>query len=177
MSLSRCRSLLVAAGLALSLGLALPAVAVQPDEMLADPVLEDRARDISKQLRCVVCQNENIDESNAELARDMRLLVRDRLVQGDSDGAILDYMVDRYGDYVLLEPPFKASTYALWFGPVFFVLLAALAGWAVYRNRAGATGATRGPAVGAGTPAELTAEERQRLDALLRDTDGPPEKG
>ncbi|GAA0586512.1 cytochrome c-type biogenesis protein [Caenispirillum bisanense] len=173
MSLSRCRSLLVAAGLALSLGLALPAAAVQPDEMLADPVLENRARDISKQLRCVVCQNENIDESNAELARDMRLLVRDRLVQGDSDGAILDYMVDRYGDYVLLEPPFKASTYALWFGPVIFVLLAALAGWAFYRNRAaaGPVAAAAGPAAGAGKPAELTAEERQRLEALLRDAD------
>lgn len=97
--------------------LALPALAVQPDEVLDDPVLEERARDLSKDLRCVVCQNENIDSSHAGVARDLRILVRERLVEGDSDQEVLDYVVARYGDYVLFNPPFKPSTYALWIGP------------------------------------------------------------
>lgn len=97
--------------------LVLPALAVQPDEVLDDPVLEERARDLSKDLRCVVCQNENIDSSHAGVARDLRILVRERLVEGDSDQEVLDYVVARYGDYVLFNPPFKPSTYALWIGP------------------------------------------------------------
>lgn len=99
------------------LALALPAQAVQPDEILEDPVLEQRAREISKDLRCVVCQNENIDSSHAGVARDLRILVRERLVAGDSDEDVLDFVVARYGDYVLFNPPFKPSTYALWIGP------------------------------------------------------------
>lgn len=158
----------LAAAALLSAAVTVPALAVQPDEMLEDPALEARAREVSKELRCVVCQNENIDESNAELARDMRLLVRDRIVKGDSNEEILQFMVDRYGDYVLLEPPFKASTYALWFGPVLFLLMAGGAAFAFYRARGGAPAA--GPV--AGKPAELTPEERRRLDALLRDGDG-----
>ncbi|WP_404382313.1 cytochrome c-type biogenesis protein [Caenispirillum salinarum] len=161
MSMNRLRTLAAAA--ALSVAVALPAGAVQPDEMLGDPALEQRAREVSQGLRCVVCQNENIDESNAELARDMRLIVRDRIVAGDSNEEIMQFMVDRYGDYVLLEPPFKASTYALWFGPAIFLLLAAGAGYAYYRNR---TGGVPAETV---RPASLSAEERARLDALLRD--------
>lgn len=149
---------------------AAPVHAVEPDEMLANPVLETRAREISKELRCVVCQNENIDESNAELARDLRLVVRDRLVAGDADDQVIKYVVDRYGDYVLLRPPFKASTYILWFGPLVFALLAAFGGWRFYRARAV-------PMVAAAVSAEpppppLSAEEKRRLDKLLKDSDG-----
>lgn len=163
------RALALAAVVAVAAGL--PAQAVQPDEMLSDPALEARAREVSKDLRCVVCQNENIDESNAELARDMRLLVRDRILKGDSNDEILEFMVARYGDYVLLEPPFKASTYALWFGPVLFLLLAGGVAFAFYRNRSAAAGTSGAAAVP--PPADLTPEERRRLDALLRDGDGP----
>ncbi|CAN0374408.1 unnamed protein product, partial [Discosporangium mesarthrocarpum] len=95
----------------------LPATAVEPDEILADPALEERARAISKDLRCVVCQNQSIDDSNAGIARDLRILVRERLVAGDSDEQVVDYVVARYGDYVLLDPPFKQETWALWIGP------------------------------------------------------------
>jgi cytochrome c-type biogenesis protein CcmH len=99
------------------LAVASPAGAVLPDEMLTDLVLEARARDISKNLRCLVCQNQSIDDSDADLARDLRIIVRERLVAGDSDGAVIGFVVDRYGDFVLLNPPFKASTYVLWIGP------------------------------------------------------------
>ena len=91
-----------------------PAAAVQPDEILDDPALEQRARDLSKGLRCLVCRNEHIDASDATLARDLRLLVRERLVAGDSDEQVLAYIVDRYGEYVLLNPPAKGSTLILW---------------------------------------------------------------
>ncbi|UWQ19760.1 cytochrome c-type biogenesis protein [Jannaschia sp. M317] len=91
--------------------------AVEPDEMLADPYLEKRARVLSKQLRCVVCLNQDIDSSNAGVARTMRLLLRERLVDGDSDAEVLDFFVDRYGDFVLFRPPLKGSTYVLWLAP------------------------------------------------------------
>lgn len=152
--------------------LATPALAVQPDEMLPDPVMESRARDISKDLRCVVCQNESIDESNAELARDLRILVRDRLKAGDSDSQVVQYVVDRYGDYVLLRPPFKGSTYILWFGPVAFALLALLGGWWFYRSRGGAAAASAPAGEAEGAPQPLSAEEQQRLEKLLKDSDG-----
>ena len=99
------------------------ALAVEPKEMLKDPALEARARDISKQLRCVQCQNESIDESNAQIAKDMRILVRDRITAGDSNRQIVDYMVSRYGDYVLLKPRFTASTLTLWLGPIVILIL------------------------------------------------------
>ena len=95
------------------------AMAVQPDEVLADPVLEKRARAISVNLRCLVCQNQNIDDSDAPLAKDLRILVRERLIVGDSDGEVLDYVVDRYGEYVLLKPVWGLHTFLLWVaGPV-----------------------------------------------------------
>ncbi len=100
--------------------------AVVPDEVLKDAALETRARDISKDLRCLVCQNESIDDSSAPLAKDLRVLVRERLTLGDTDTQIFDYVVARYGNYVLLKPPFKADTFLLWAAP-FIVMLIALA--------------------------------------------------
>ena len=108
--------------------LPLSAQAVEPDEMLADPVLEERARVISKDLRCVVCQNQDIDSSNAGVARDLMLLVRERLLEGDSNNQVMAYIQARYGDYVLLKPPFKPSTYALWGTPIALTLIALLFG-------------------------------------------------
>lgn len=103
-----------------------PAFAVNPDERLADPALEERAREISKELRCLQCQNQSIDDSDAGYAKDMRLLVRERLQAGDSDQAVLDYVVDRYGEFALLRPKFSWQNFALWFGPAFVFAVAAL---------------------------------------------------
>jgi cytochrome c-type biogenesis protein CcmH len=108
--------------LLLVLLLAAPALAVQPDEVLADPALEARARAISAELRCVVCQNQSIDESDAPLARDLRIVVREQLTLGKSDADIMAYVVARYGNFVLLKPPVAAATWALWLGP-FIVLI------------------------------------------------------
>ncbi len=100
-----------------------PAWAVQPDEILEDPALESRARDLGKELRCLVCRNESIDDSNAELARDLRLLVRERLVAGDSDRDVIDYVVERYGEFVLLRPTGTGSNIALWSaGPAMLIV-------------------------------------------------------
>jgi cytochrome c-type biogenesis protein CcmH len=104
--------------------LALPALAVEPTEMLKDPALEARAREVGRNLRCVVCQNQSIDDSNAEVAHDMRRAVRERLSAGDSDSQVYAFMVARYGDYVLLKPPFKADTLILWLGAPLLLLLA-----------------------------------------------------
>ncbi len=143
--------------LCLGLLLAAPAIAVQPNERLADPALEARAREISKGLRCLVCRNESIDESNADLARDLRLLVRERLSKGDSDAAVESFVVARYGDYVLLNPPLKGETLVLWFGPA-AVLVAAGLGTALLLRR-------RVRVVPAAVP--LSPEEKARLDKLL----------
>jgi len=143
--------------LALLLLLAGPAFAVQPDERLADPVLEGRARALSRELRCVVCQNESIDESNATLARDLRLLLRERLAGGDSDAAAVAFLVARYGDFVLLRPPLRADTWLLWFGPFAVLVLGAAVTVLALRRRAAAT-----------VPPPLSAEEQARLDRLLR---------
>ncbi len=157
-----------AAIVALAFLLALPAQmvsvgAVEPDEMLENPVLEARARSISKILRCLVCQNQSIDDSNAGLARDLRILLRERLVAGDSDETAIAYIVDRYGDFVLLRPPMKPTTYVLWFGPaVIFVL--GLAGLVFYFRRR----KTAPVAVAA-----LSDAERKRIAALLDNGDGP----
>ena len=110
-----------------------PSIAVEPNEILVDPVLEARARALSKNIRCLVCQNQSIDSSNASLAKDLRVIVRERLIAGDNDIQILDFLVARYGDYVLLKPPVKPTTYALWYGPGvlmtlgFFAVIAFLA--------------------------------------------------
>ena len=126
------------------------AFAVEPSEMLKDPALEARAREVSKELRCVQCQNETIDESNAEIARDMRLLVRERIMAGETNDQIMAYMTSRYGDYVRLEPRFMPRTYLLWFGPLIVLLLG---GWAVMRRLS-----TRYE-----TPAALSDEEAAEL--------------
>lgn len=119
------------AGLALSFAAAGAARAVTPDEMLKDAALEARAREISKELRCVVCQNQSIDDSNAPLAHDMRVLVRERIIAGDSDEDVKAYLVARYGDFVLLKPRMKGDTFLLWFGPL-LLLGAAAGGFALY---------------------------------------------
>ena len=112
----------------------LTALAVDPGEILKDSKLEKRARAISKGLRCVVCQNQSIDDSDAQLARDLRILVRNRILVGDSDTAVLDYVVSRYGDFVLLKPPVKGVTLVLWFGPV-LITLAGLIGLILFYRR------------------------------------------
>jgi cytochrome c-type biogenesis protein CcmH len=145
------------------LAFALTALAVEPDEILDDPVLEGRARELSEDIRCLVCQNESIDSSNAELAKDLRILVRERLVAGDSDQEVLDYLVERYGDFVLLNPPFKPQTYLLWFGPAAILLLGGLAVAAYFRQRRRDAGPAPAPA-----PA-LNAEEQKRLSEILKD--------
>jgi cytochrome c-type biogenesis protein CcmH len=109
--------------------------AVQPSEMLSDPALEARARVISEGLRCLVCQNQSIDDSDADLAHDLRILVRQRLQEGDTNEQVKQYLVYRYGDYVLLNPPFKPSTLVLWLGPPFLLFAALSAALLFYRRR------------------------------------------
>ena len=127
--------------------------AVQPNEILSDPALEARARALSAELRCLVCQNESIDESHADLARDLRLLIRERILQGQSNAEIRAFLVSRYGDFILLNPPFKPTTWLLWLSPVMILLLS---GWAIMQ----ATGRRPIP------PAPLTADEERQLKAL-----------
>ena len=138
------------------LALAAPALAVQPDEMLQDPALEARARALSRELRCMVCQNQSIDDSDAPLARDLRLLVRDRLRAGDSDQQVIDFLVARYGDFVLLKPPFTWHTMLLWLTP----LLVLAAGGAGLLRLARARRAAAHP------PAPLTETEQRRISDL-----------
>ncbi len=116
---------------------AFPAFAVNPDEVLSDPALEARARTLSAQLRCMVCQNQSIDDSNAELARDLRLLVRERLKNGDSDQAVIDYVVSRYGEFVLLNPRLRGETLLLWGAPIVLFLAGATAMILFVRKRGG----------------------------------------
>lgn len=147
--------------LALTLaGVAPPSGAVQPDEMLADPALEARARSLSQGLRCLVCRNENIDESNADLARDLRLLVRERLMAGDSDEEVVAYLVNRYGEYVLLTPPATGSTLILYVaGPALLVI--GLVGAGVYLRRRRNAADT--------LPAPLSEAERARIAEILKE--------
>jgi cytochrome c-type biogenesis protein CcmH len=123
--MKRFPNLLALAALLISV-LASPALAVLPDEKLSDPRLEIRAMTLSKELRCVVCQNENIDDSAAPIARDMRLLLRERIAAGDSNDEAVAYLVNRYGNYVLLRPPFQADTVVLWLAPFAVLLIASL---------------------------------------------------
>jgi len=141
--------------LALLFLLAGQAQALEPGELLADPALEARARAISKELRCLVCQNQSIDDSNADLARDLRRIVRERLEAGDSDAAVIGFVTARYGDFVLLKPPFKPETWALWLGPPAVLVIGGIA-WLAFVRRRGAAGA-----------APLTPEEERRVATLL----------
>ncbi len=150
------RRLFVALGVAAALIIGGTAMAVQPDEVLDDAALESRSREISAGLRCLVCQNQSIDDSDAPLARDLRLLVRERLVAGDSDTEVVVYLVDRYGDYILLKPPFKWTTLVLWSMPA-VTLVAGLGLTAVYFRRRAA------PQL----PPRLSADEEAALKRML----------
>lgn len=144
--------------LALMLLTALPVYAVQPDEVLADPALEARAREISRQLRCPVCQGESIDDSNAPISRDLRLAVRERLVEGDSDAQVIDYVVTRFGEFVLFKPRASGSGLILWLaGPAMLLAGGAIA-FAATRRRARSTEAEG-----------LSATDQARLAELLKD--------
>jgi cytochrome c-type biogenesis protein CcmH len=147
------------------LGAPLGHAATNPDELLQDPALEQRARDLSKQLRCLVCQNQSIDDSDADLARDLRRIVREQLVAGRSDAQIIEYLTARYGDFVLLKPPVKPATWGLWFGPA-LVLAIAGAGLVVYLRRRSTMPDARSP--------DLSREERRRLEALVREESSAP---
>jgi cytochrome c-type biogenesis protein CcmH len=140
--------------------IAAPAWAVQPDEILDDPALEERAREISAGLRCLVCRNESIDDSNAELARDLRLLVRERLVVGDTNEETVDYIVDRYGEYVLLKPTLGGANLLLWLAGPLMLGAGLLTGGLYLRRRSQETE----PAT-----VRLSAEEEARLREILRD--------
>ena len=139
-----------------------PAVAVDPGESLSDPTLETRARALGRGIRCLVCQNQSIDDSNAELAKDLRIIVRERLVAGDSDAEILEFLVARYGDFVLLKPPVKPRTYLLWYGPAAFLAIGSGLAVLFFRRRRAVK-----------PPPPLTSEETAQLAALMRN-DGEP---
>lgn len=149
----------VLVGLFLLLALHLPAFAVQPDEMLKDPALEARARALSRELRCMVCQNQSIDDSEAPLAHDLRMLVRERLVKGDSDRQVIDFLVNRYGEFVLLKPPLEWRTVLLWAVPPGILVIGLVSLTILMRRRSK-------PVVEA-----LTADEEARLAALVDSDD------
>jgi cytochrome c-type biogenesis protein CcmH len=144
--------------------LAVPARAVQPDEILNDPVLEARARTLSQELRCMVCQNQSIDDSEAPLAKDLRVLVRERLTAGDSDSQVIDFLVARYGEFVLLRPRLSAHTALLWLAPFGVVLLGAWGLISLRRRR-------RAESVSGITQAPLSAAEQARVSELLESSD------
>lgn len=136
---------------------AVPAFAVNPDEVMQDPALEARARALSAELRCMVCQNQSIDDSNAELAKDLRVLVRERIARGDTDEQVIAYVVSRYGEFVLLKPRFETKTLLLWGTPVVLLAVGAIAMTFAARRRSGKV-----------TGTSLTPEEKARLEALLK---------
>lgn len=138
-----------------------PAWAVNPNEMLSDPGQEARARALGQGLRCLVCQNESIDESEADVARDLRQIVREQVRAGQSDEQIKRFLVDRYGDYVLLKPPFKSTTLALWLGPPLLLLIGAGTVALFYRRRRTAPASAEAP---------LSSEEQRRLDRVLKES-------
>ena len=151
------RGFVLAMMLAVALPVAGPVLAVQPDEMLADPALEQRARALSKGLRCLVCRNENIDDSDAQLARDLRILLRERLVAGDTDAEAVAFLVDRYGEYVLLNPPATGANILLWIAGPMMLLAGAGIAFATFRRRG--TAATEG----------LNAEEAARVAEIMKE--------
>jgi cytochrome c-type biogenesis protein CcmH len=146
---------------ALALMAGSPAHAVQPDEILADPIKEARARELSKELRCMVCQNQSIDDSDAPLARDLRLLVRERVLAGDTDSQVVDFLVARYGEFVLLKPRFNPHTVLLWLLPPLVLMGGGIALW-VYSNRR-----RRAGVLNEESALQLTPEELARLEKLL----------
>ncbi|MFP3920134.1 MAG: cytochrome c-type biogenesis protein CcmH [Dichotomicrobium sp.] len=169
-ALGKTRGLLILLAFVLALP-AMTANAVDPDEALDDPKLEQRAREISAGLRCVVCQNQSIDDSNADLAKDLRLLVRERLTAGDTNEEVVDHIVARYGEFVLLEPRFAPHTYALWLAPVLLLLFGLLLAFKLFRGRSNTAAS--------GAPEPLSEAERTRLDNLLAqqaEPDGPADK-
>jgi cytochrome c-type biogenesis protein CcmH len=137
-----------------------PAVAVQPDEVLKDPALEARARSLSRELRCLVCQNQSLDDSDADVAHDLRVLVRERLTAGDSDSQVIDFLVARYGEFVLLKPRFAWHNAVLWMTPVAALVAGAVAMFMAVRRRRAAPAAA----------APLTAEEERRLAEVIDQT-------
>jgi len=145
--------------LALAFSAILPARAVQPDEMLADPNLEARARALSAELRCMVCQNQSIDDSDATLARDIRVLIRERLVKGESEDAVKTFLVSRYGDFILLKPPLKPETLLLWGGAPFILIAGAAFLIAAMRQKSRVALA----------PAPLSAAEERRIASLMNE--------
>ena len=151
-------------GLFCALLVAGPVAAVLPEEQLADPVLEARAREISRDLRCVVCQNQSIDDSDAPLAADLRAIVRERLSAGDTNEEVMAYIVARYGNFVLLKPPLELQTILLWSAPL-LVLIPGGLGLALYLRRRSRAGSA--------DPAPLSAEERRTLAAILKTGDAP----
>ena len=157
----RLNSMLGALAFAVALFDAPAAFAVQPDEVLSDPALETRARALSRELRCMVCQNQSIDDSDAPLARDLRLLVRERIAGGDSDSKVMDFLVARYGEFVLLKPRFTPHTLLLWLLPPLALIGGGLSLWFYSRRRANA-GSTADPSL-----LRLTEEEEARLERLL----------
>jgi len=140
-----------------------PAYAVNPDERLADPALEERARNLSQELRCLVCQNQSIDGSDAPLARDLRILVRDRLSAGDSDDEVMAYVVARYGEFVLLRPRFHGQTWLLWGAPFIILLVGVIAVLLTLRRRKG----------GKVVPASLSEAEKSRLEEIVNNSEKP----
>ena len=142
--------------LAALLTLSTPVMAVQPDEVLDDQAMEARARDISKGLRCPVCQNENIDDSNSAISRELRLLVRDRLIEGDTNEEVVEFIVARYGEYVLLEPTKDGFNMILWVAPLGMLILALGAGFATVRRKGTASSDT------------LTDVEKARLEEIMK---------
>ena len=147
--------------LALVLVAATPAVAVQPDEVLADPALEARARALSRELRCMVCQNQSIDDSDAPLARDLRLLVRERLTSGDSDAKVIDFLTARYGEFVLLKPRFGVGTALLWLAPLIALVAGGFGVAFALRRRRGA------PEMAGLAEPPLTSAEQARVTKLV----------
>jgi cytochrome c-type biogenesis protein CcmH len=158
---------LLALTFAVALMIGCPAYAVQPDEIMADPGKEARARELSRELRCMVCQNQSIDDSEAPLARDLRLLVRERIASGDSDAQVIDFLVARYGEFVLLKPRFKAHTLLLWLLPPFALAGGGLALWTYSRRR------SKFPDTEDQALLKLTPEEEARLERLIAEQTSP----
>jgi cytochrome c-type biogenesis protein CcmH len=145
--------------------------AVQPDEIMSDPLKEARARDLSRELRCMVCQNQSIDDSEAPLARDLRILVRERIAAGDSDAQVIDFLVARYGEFVLLKPRFESHTWLLWLLPPLVLAGGGLALWTSGRRRS-RSAAAQDPSL-----FRLTAEEEARLERLIAMEPSPDKPG